>query len=107
MPGCCGELVDYCGDVEIGVQAGGNTKMAWAVAAAAAHDINDELTIILGSVGAWLATTPMEDPNRDLLLAMRAAAQRCAWKTSALLEASERMGVRPSAAPVERLLLVR
>ncbi len=81
--------------------------MVWAVAAAAAHDINDELTIILGSVGAWLATTPAEDPDRDLLLGVRAAVERCAWKTSALLDASERVGVRPSAAPVERLLLVR
>jgi len=107
LPECCAEPVDYSGGVENAAQAPGNTKMAWAVAAAAAHDINDELTIILGSVGAWLAATPVEDPDRDLLLAMRAAAQRCAWKTSALLEASERMGVRPSAAPVERLLLLR
>jgi hypothetical protein len=89
------------------MHAVGNARMAWAVAAAAAHDINDELTIMLGSVGAWLATTPAEDPDRDLLLAMRAAVERCAWKTSALLNASERMGVRPSAAPVEQLLLVR
>ena len=81
-------------------------KMAWAVTAAAAHDINDELTIILGSIGAWLATTPADNPDRDLLLAVRASVQRCAWKTAALLEASERKGVRPSAAPVERLLLV-
>jgi hypothetical protein len=93
--------------VENAVQAVGSTKIAWTVAAAAAHDINDELTIILGSVGAWLATTPAEDPDRDLLLAMRAAAERCAWKTSALLEASERVGVRSPAAPVERLLLLR
>ncbi|MGP8245476.1 MAG: hypothetical protein ACLQVN_13265 [Bryobacteraceae bacterium] len=93
--------------MEKALQAVGNTKMVWAVAAAAAHDINDELTIILGSVGAWLATTPAEDPDRDLLLGVRAAVERCAWKTSALLDASERVGVRPSAAPVERLLLVR
>jgi len=107
LPECCAEPVDYSGGVEKAVQAAQNTKMAWAVAAAAAHDINDELTIILGSVGVWLAATQAEDPDRDLLLATRAAAQRCAWKTSALLEASERMGVRPSAAPVERLLLLR
>lgn len=93
--------------VEKAKLAMGNTRMAWAVAAAAAHDINDELTIILGSVGAWLATTPAEDPDRDLLLGLRAAVQRCAWKTTALLEASERVGVRPSAATMERLLSVR
>jgi hypothetical protein len=81
--------------------------MAWTVAAAAAHDLNDELTIILGSVAAWLEATPAEDPDHDLLIALRAAAQRCAWKTAALLLASERVGVRPVAAPVERLLLLR
>jgi hypothetical protein len=86
--------------------AAANMRMAWAVTAAAAHEINDELTIIMGSIGAWLATTPAEDPDRDLMLGVRAAVERCAWKTTVLLDASQRRGVRPSAASVERLLLL-
>ena len=75
-----------------------------AVAAAAAHDWNDELTVILSGVEDLLAAAGPDGPGRHLLLELRAAAQRCAWKASGLLNFSARRGVRPSAASMESLI---
>ena len=75
-----------------------------AVAAAAAHDLNDELTVILTSVAHALRGLPADDPSRALLLDLRGAAQRCAWKASGLLNFTARRGARPSSATMERLL---
>jgi hypothetical protein len=75
-----------------------------AVAAAAAHDWNDELTVILTSAETLLDTVGPESPAHDILLELRAAAQRCAWKASGLLNFSARAGARPSAATLERLV---
>jgi hypothetical protein len=77
---------------------------ASVVAAAAAHDLNDELTVILNSVSSSLATLDPAHPARPLLLELQSAAQRCVWKTSALLNFGLRRGVRPVATPLERLL---
>ena len=75
-----------------------------AVAAAAAHDLNDELTVILSSVIDSLRTLEPEHPARPLLLDLQSAAQRCAWKTSGLLNYSARHGAQAVAAPLESLL---
>jgi hypothetical protein len=77
---------------------------ACAVAAAAAHDFNDELTIIFSSVCDSLSTLEPDHPAHALLLDARSAAQRCAWKASGLLNFSARAGVRPVRTPLESLL---
>jgi hypothetical protein len=74
------------------------------VAAAAAHDFNDELTIIFSSVCDTLAALPAEHPSRRMLLEARSAAQRCAWKASGLLNYGARQGVRATRAPLETLI---
>ncbi len=75
-----------------------------AVAAAAAHDLNEDLTVILTSVTATIGNLAPGDPARVLLLDLQSAAQRCAWKASGLLNFSARQGARPSAATMERLV---
>jgi len=77
---------------------------ACAVAAAAAHDWNDELTLILSGLDNLLKSTGTEDPSREELMELRGAAQRCAWKASGLLNFTARSGARPSAASLESLL---
>ena len=76
-----------------------------AVAAAAAQDWNDELTVILSSVEDLLAASGPNDPGRVILMELRAAAQRCAWKASGLLNFTARRGVRPSPASMESLII--
>jgi hypothetical protein len=75
-----------------------------AVAAAAAHDWNDELTVILSSIETLLDAHGPSPDTRVALLEVRAAAQRCAWKASGLLNFTARQGARPSATPMERLI---
>jgi len=75
-----------------------------AVAAAAAHDLNDELTVILTSVTASIRCLAPDHPARAMLLDLQGAAQRCAWKASGLLNFTARRGARPSAATMERLV---
>jgi len=77
---------------------------ACAVAAAAAHDWNDELTVILSSVESLLETIGPEHRGRHFLLELRGAAHRCAWKASGLLNFTARRGARPSAASMESLI---
>jgi signal transduction histidine kinase len=62
-----------------------NTDRAGIVAAAAAHELNNELTVILSSVTESLHRLEPDHPARAYLLDLRAAAQRCTWKASALL----------------------
>ena len=78
---------------------------ACAVAAAAAHDLNDELTIIVNTTTSSLESLEPGHPARPLLLELQRAAQRCAWKTSGLLNYGARRGVRPVNVPMERLIL--
>jgi hypothetical protein len=79
------------------------TDRASAVAAAVAHDINDEMTIILNS--AWVSMQLLEPghPARLLLHDLSAATQRCIWKTSTVLNYGARCGVHPVSAPLEHL----
>ena len=75
-----------------------------AVAAAAAHDLNEELTVILTSVHDSIRSLAPNHPARPMLLELQGAAQRCAWKASSLLNFTARRGARPSAACMERLV---
>jgi hypothetical protein len=81
-----------------------DTGRACAVAAAAAHDLNNELTVILSSVTVVLATVGDKDPTLSLLLDLQAAAQRCVWKASALLNFSARVSAGPVRASLEYLI---
>jgi hypothetical protein len=76
---------------------------ASAVAAAAAHDINDEMTIILNSTWASLQMLEPGHPARPLLYDLSAAAHRCVWKTSTMLNFATRNGAHPTNAPFEYL----
>ena len=78
---------------------------ACAVAAAAAHDLNDELTVIVNTVCYSLHALEPDHPARHLLLELQSAAQRCVWKTSGLLNYSARRGARAANVPMERLVL--
>jgi hypothetical protein len=80
------------------------TDHAYAVAAAAARDFNDELTVILTSVSESLGSLDEGHPAHAILLDLQGAAQRCAWKAAGLLQFSARRGTRPSAAPLESLI---
>jgi len=81
-----------------------NADRACAVAAAAAHDFNNELTVILSGVAGALDAVPADNPARELLLDIRAAAQRCGWKASGLLNFSARVNPRPVRASFEYLI---
>jgi hypothetical protein len=74
------------------------------IAAAAAHDLNDELTVILSSVSASMQTVAPDHPAHIFLLELQSAAQRCAWKASGLLNFTANRGVTPAAATMESLL---
>jgi hypothetical protein len=84
-----------------------STKRACAVAAAAAHDFNNELTVILSSVTAAITSldrSPCDDRSvRPLLLDIQAAAQRCVWKASGLLNFCARVNPNPVRASFEYL----
>ena len=56
-----------------------------ATVVAAAHDWNDELTIILSSVDSLSEAVGLEHKARHILLELRDAARRCAWISSAVL----------------------
>ncbi|MEI9970624.1 MAG: hypothetical protein WDO73_00455 [Ignavibacteriota bacterium] len=81
-----------------------DTKHAGAVAAAAAHDFNNELTVILSSVNAALSAVSSDHQARPLLLEIQAAAQRCVWKASGLLNFSARISPDPVRASFDYLI---
>jgi len=81
-----------------------NAERASAVAGAAAHDLNNELTVILSSVNDALSMLDKEHSARELLLELRAAAQRCVWKASGLLNFSRRVNQKPVRASFEYLI---
>lgn len=73
------------------------------MAAAAAHDFNNELTVILSGVSGMITSLEPGHPARPYLLDVQSAAQRCAHKTSGLLAFGTRR-VRPSRASLESLI---
>jgi hypothetical protein len=77
---------------------------AAAVVAAAAHEFNDELTVILNAVADSLEALPPAHPLYPGLIDAQCAARRCAWRASAMLGFSARRGLRPALASVEALL---
>jgi len=74
------------------------------VAAAAARDFNDELTVILNSLEGILDNLEDGHPALPLLFELQGAVQRCAWKSAGLMEFSVRRGIPQSIAPLEKLL---
>jgi hypothetical protein len=76
-----------------------------AVASAAAHDLNNELTIILNGAAHAIEYLEPGHPARPVLSELEHAAQRCVWKTSGLLNYGARRGIRPVPVPMERLIL--
>jgi hypothetical protein len=77
---------------------------ACAVTAAAAHDLNNELTVILSAVCGTLEQLGPTHPSRHLLIQARSAAQRCAWKASGLLTFSAKRGILPVRATLDHLM---
>ena len=86
------------------VERSTHNERAWAVAAAAAHDWNDELTVILNSISSLIKTLGKEHPAIPILLDLQGAAQRCAWKSSGLLNCTARHGTRAGSAPMETII---
>jgi hypothetical protein len=74
-----------------------------AVASAGAKDFNDELTIILTGIDRYIGALPADAPNRPLLFEIREAAERCAEKSSSLLNFTQRRGAHPSVGRMENL----
>ena len=75
---------------------------AIAVAAIAAHDLNEELTILLCAGDQLLRMTPANDPRRPMLTEMHKASCRATWMAANLLNFASRHGARPSAACLSR-----
>ena len=80
------------------------TDRVCAIAAAAAHDLNNELTVILNSVSNSIPTLEPGHPARPDLLDLHLAVLRCSRISSALLEFSARNGARPPSAPFDHLV---
>ena len=81
------------------------TDRVCAVAAAAAHDLNDELTIIINGAARSMELLEPGHPARPFICETQNAAERCVWKTSGLLNYGARRGVRPVPISMERLML--
>ena len=77
---------------------------AHAVAAAAAHDLNNELTVILSTVSDLIGSMELGHPARPQLQEVEQAAQRCARKSSGLLIYGIKGGPRAASTPLETLL---
>ncbi|MBV9746347.1 MAG: hypothetical protein JO099_21535 [Acidobacteriia bacterium] len=77
---------------------------AYAVAAAAAHDLNEELTVILSSVRNSIVELEPDHPARPYLLELEKAAERCKRTASGLLAYSFGRGGRPATAPFNQLI---
>ena len=80
-----------------------NTDRTAIVAAAAAHDFNNDLTVILSGVTEALRCLEAGHPSRAYLLDLRAAAQRCVWRASGLLNFSAKSHTGPVRASFENL----
>jgi signal transduction histidine kinase len=83
----------------------GSAERACAVAAAASHDLNEELTVIVNAASYTLQTLEPDHPARPLLLDLQKAARRCAWKASGLLDYAAKRGARPTNRPMESLVV--
>jgi hypothetical protein len=86
-----------------GVERLTRNDRASAVAAAAAHDLNDEITIILNSARLSMQLLEPGHPARLPLYDLSAATQRCVWKTTTLLNFAAQQGACPVNVPLEHL----
>ena len=77
---------------------------ACLLATAAAHDFNNELTVILSSVATMIDELGPDHPARAQALELQEAARRCARKTSGLLRYGSKRGPRIARASLERLI---
>jgi hypothetical protein len=75
-----------------------------AVLAAAAHDVNDELTVILNAVAESLDALPPAHPLYAGLIDAQCAAHRLAHRAEGMLCFSARRGQRPAPSCAEALL---
>ena len=75
-----------------------------AFAAAVAHDLNEELTVILNAVTAVLEHTPAGHPLREHLETLERAVLRCGGITDALLALTRRKGAQATI-PLHHFLL--
>ena len=79
------------------------SDQACALAAATAHDFNNELTVILSSASTLIAELEPGHPARERAFALQDAAQRCARKTSGLLRYGLKRGARATRTSLECL----
>jgi hypothetical protein len=96
--------VALCHPLLCGVERLTKADQAYAVAAAAAHDFNEELTVILSSVTHSIEALEPGHPARPHLFDLQHAAERCVRMTSGLLAYSFSRGFRPVATPFETLI---
>jgi hypothetical protein len=75
-----------------------------ALAAAAAHAFNNELTVILTSLANTIRALEPGHPARRYLRDMEGAALRCAWRASRLLDYGARHGARAVRGGMDGLL---
>jgi hypothetical protein len=75
-----------------------------AVLAAAAHEVNDELTVIMNAVAESLDALPPAHPMYHGLIEAQCAAHRLARRAEGMLCFSARRGQRPAPSIVEALL---
>jgi CheY-like chemotaxis protein len=74
-------------------------EMMGALAGFIAHDLNNELTVILGNVGLALDSVDEDHPFYEGLIEAQRACHRCVDMTHALLSLGQ--GVKPEIKPVE------
>ena len=72
------------------VEPNTKTDRASVVAAAAAHEFNNELTVILSTVASSLEALEPGHPARRHLLELQEAAERCALNSFGLLRFTRR-----------------
>ena len=77
---------------------------ATAVLAAAAHEFNDELTVIMNAVAESLDALSPTHPQFHSLIEAQCAAHRLARRAEGMLCFSARRGQRPAPSVVEALL---
>jgi signal transduction histidine kinase len=89
------------GEPELEHQLGKEQKleMLGALAGFIAHDLNNELTVILGNVGLALDALDADHPLNEGLLEAQRACHRCVDMTRALLSLGQ--SVKPEIKPVE------
>jgi C4-dicarboxylate-specific signal transduction histidine kinase len=80
------------------------TDRTCALAAATAHEFNDELTVILSSVEASFLAMEPGHPARRPLIDLECAALRCASTSSRLLNFSARRGTQPARMSLDAVL---